>query len=244
MIEIEGFVLSYQEYKERDAIIHLLTPYRIQSVYCRGVQSVTSKNRRLTLPFSKVRLIVEHKENRDLDLLIRGSILHYYYSIQESLIDQSICFVLNDALMRTSIKPFYYSAIQKLYESMSKESALKYTWASLVLAEILQQDGFAPEIHFCVSCGRKNHIETISLDQGGFLCTSCNHHQLPAIKKKDLLKFRALFLVKESQFPQFAEEFHYDLDDFLFLGRWYEQYSGIELASLKFLRSIRTLEKA
>lgn len=244
MIEIEGFVLSYHEYKERDAIIHLLTPHKIQSVYCRGVQSITSKNRRLTLPFSKVRLIVEHKENRDLDLLIKGSILHYYYPIQESLIDQSLCFVLNDVLIRTFIQPFYYKAIEQLFESMSKGLTSKYGWASLILAEVLKQEGFAPEIQACVVCGRKDHIETISLDHGGFLCSSCNHNQFPIMKKKDLLKFRALFVVKESQFSPLLEEFRYDLDDFLFLGKWYEQYAGIELASLKFLHSIRTLEKA
>ena len=52
--EVEGIVLSVQDYRESDGIIRLLTQDKILSILARGIQKQTSKNRMITQVFSHV----------------------------------------------------------------------------------------------------------------------------------------------------------------------------------------------
>ena len=59
--EVEGIVLSVQDYRESDGIIRLLTQDKILSILARGIQKQTSKNRMITAVFSHVRYTIEQK---------------------------------------------------------------------------------------------------------------------------------------------------------------------------------------
>ena len=89
--EVEGIVLSVQDYRESDGIIRLLTQDKILSILARGIQKQTSKNRMITQVFSHVRYTIEQKEN-GLSLLYYGNVIDSHYKIMEDLMKSSIYF--------------------------------------------------------------------------------------------------------------------------------------------------------
>lgn len=244
MNQFEGLVLQSQEYKENDAIVHVLGADRILSVYARGVQKQTSKNRRIILPFSLVKLIVDHKEQREMDLLIKGELIEYFYKVQDSLLGQSLCFVCNDLLMRTKILPYYQSLMLALYRSIENKSQDMYSYVCFLIASILKEEGLAPEVDCCVIDQQTSRIETFSIEEGGFLCSECNGNRYPKWKKSELIKIRSLFKAQPKDMDYLFSKHQYDLEDVLLLLRWYERHTQIELSSVRFLKSIHTVERA
>ena len=242
MSDVAGLVVALQDYKDKDGIVFVLTPESIQSVYARGIQNPASKNRRLCNPFSEVSLIVADRKMSTMDFLIKGSVLAYYHTIQDDLVAQSVCFVLRDCLFRVAIVPMYSSLLKEVWQAYNRKESSALTYACLLMAQILKNEGIAPHVDACVGCGSKRQIETLSKPDGGFLCVRCNQGRYPKWEKTELEKIRALFIVKETLVEPFAQSARYDLDDFLFLAKWFELFSHTELASVRFLASIRTLE--
>lgn len=242
MTDLSGLVLSVQDYKERDGIVFVLTQTKIQSVYARGIQSAASKNRRLCNPFTKVDLIVgERRSGSSMALLIKGSVKAQFHKIQDSLVAQSACFVLRDILFRSVIHPEYEDLLFKVWQAFDHSEKSRWTYACLLLACILKNEGIAPDVSECVRCHARKGIETVSVADGGFLCVNCNVRQFPKWKKEDLEKLRSLFVIQPDRMDIYAQNKAYDLDDFLFLAKWYERYAAAELASIRFLNSVRSL---
>lgn len=241
MIEVEGIVLSCLEYKEKDGLIYFASPNGLQTIYARGIQSTTSKNKRLCNPFSKVKLTLDHKEGRQMDILIRGDLLAYYYEIQEDLLAQSICFVLRDCLSRVKMDGTCYSYLLSCWQAFQSKNKDAYAYACLCLAHALKLEGIEPFVQGCIRCHSKKQLETVSMKDGGFLCKECNH-QYPAWQVEELKKFRGLFIVKPEVVEAFCSIYTYSLSDFLYLAKWYEHYEHLELASIQFLRSIEKLD--
>ena len=240
MIEKEGVILSTLEFKEKDMLIYFASENEVQTVYARGVRSAVSKNRRLCNPFSKVRLTLEHKEGREMDLLIRGDVIEYYYGIQEDLIAQSVCFVLRDCISRVRIHSDMYHYLLMCWKAFQEKDKNVYAFACLCMAEILKAEGIEPFVQGCIRCHSKKKIETVSLREGGFLCSDCNHGK-SAWSKEDLKKFRGLFIVKRDVVEAFCLVYEFTLSDFIYLAKWFEKYEHLDLASLHFLRSIQSL---
>lgn len=240
MIEKEGVILSTLDFKERDLLVYFATEQEVQTIYARGVRSAASKNRRLCNPFSRVRLTLDHKEGREMDILIRGDLLEYYYEIQEDLVGQSVGFVLRDCISRVRMNPRIYLYLLSCWQSYQKKENRAYTFACLCMAEILKSEGIEPYVQGCVRCHSKKKIETVSLSDGGFLCSDCNHGK-QSWSRDDLKKFRGLFIVDSELIEAFCTVYSYSLSDFIYLAKWFERYEHVDLASLQFLRSIRTL---
>ena len=240
MIEVEGIVLSCLEYREKDALVYFASTHGLQTIYARGIQSSTSKNKRLCNPFSKVKLTLDHKEGRQMDVLIRGELLAYYYEIQEDLVAQSVCFVLRDCLSRVQMDATLYQYLLSCWMAFQSKSDEAYVYACLCLAYALKIEGIAPFVQGCIRCHSKKQLETVSLKDGGFLCKACNHQYL-AWPLQELKKFRGLFIVQPEVVEAFCSIYTYSLLDFLFLAKWYEHYEHLELASIQFLRSISKL---
>ena len=240
MIEKEGIIVSVVDYKEKDGLVYFATPQGIQTLYARGIQTSTSKNKRLCNPFSRVRLTLEHKEGRQMDILIRGELLDYFYEIQEDLVAQSICFVLRDCLTRLKSDEICYQYWLACWQSFQGKSDEAIAYACLTLAHALQLEGIEPYVDGCIRCHSKSKIETVSMKDGGFLCSDCNHVQVPW-SKEDLKKFRGLFIVKPEVIEAFCTVYSFTISDFIYLARWFEHYEHVQLASIEFLQSIQRL---
>jgi DNA repair protein RecO len=236
---IEGIVLSSQEYNERDLIVHLLNSKEIYSIYCKGVRSMKSKNRRLTAPFSSVELQVTTSKNSQLKSLVSGRLLAAPLDLGSDLELSALCFALRDCIERSTFYPYYYPILQKFTAAaLAKNHREMYLWAASLLAWILQAEGIAPFVHGCVKCGSKKGIEAFSIQAGGFLCKDCNQSLYPKKSREELKSWRILFAAKPEQFEGVLDQVKLDEEDVLYLLAWYETYTHTELASLSFYRQV------
>lgn len=57
------------------------------------------------------------------------------------------------------------------------------------LLKLLSLDGVQPQLDACVSCGDREHIEVISVDQGGVLCRDCRQGRPISAEALELLRW-------------------------------------------------------
>ena len=60
-IELEALILQTQPYKEKDAIVTILTKDKKMNILARGILSKQSKNRSLMQPFSLVSITIQER---------------------------------------------------------------------------------------------------------------------------------------------------------------------------------------
>lgn len=233
MNRIQGLILSVTEHKENDAIVKVLTESGVYSVYARGILKMRSKNRRLCQPFSFVELVIS--DSKKMPLLISGSVIQYYHKIQSNLLASSVCFVLSDSLRYTNKS---FDTFLHVWHSANENSHELYFWACLLMAQTLEAEGIVPYFASCIHCS-STKVETISIEEGGFLCPSCNHGRYPVWDKEQMLRLRYIFICKEADYTKLLSR--YTLSDFMFLCRWYEYHGNVRLSSIDLLKSVQAL---
>lgn len=238
--EVEGIVLSVQEYRENDGIVRLFTQEKILSILARGIQKQTSKNRMITQVFSHVRCTIEQREN-GLSLLYYGNVIDSNYKVMEDLTKSSVCFVLAEVIMHFYGNPTIYMLFDICLKEFQKKDSKAYNYACLLIAQIIKKEGIAPFVDGCILCKRKDHLETLSIEDGGFLCTTCNHDRILPRSKQEMIQIRSLFKADEKVFVQLNEMFEFNLDDLIFWVEWLEKCIHFNVSSLKFLKSVQTL---
>lgn len=72
-IELEALILQTQPYKEKDAIVTILTKDKKMNILARGILSKQSKNRSLMQPFSLVSITIQDRA-RGFSLLLYGNV--------------------------------------------------------------------------------------------------------------------------------------------------------------------------
>lgn len=236
-IDVEGIVLSVQDYKESDGIIKLLTKDGIISVLAKGIQKQASKNRAITQVFSKVKYTIDERKN-GISLLYYGQTIKYYYRILEDLTTSSICFVLSECINKSRCDENVYYYFDKCLESFQLGLIDAYSYGCLVLKELISLEGVDPFVDGCIICQRKDHLETLSLDDGGFICTRCNHDRTLPRSKNEMIQIRSLFKVKIQDIDLFTSMYEFSLDDFIYWAEWLEKYTHIKIMSLDFLKAI------
>lgn len=230
----EMLVMRVDEYKEKDGLVYGLTREGKTSFYARGIQSLASKNRRLTQPYSLVDVQIERKGSR-IPMLLYGNTKQYFYKIQEDLTKQCVCMVVNDCIQKSNVNEKVYEYLLNVWSSFQKESKEVYGWACLLLKELLELNGISPYTDGCVHCGRKDTLETISMKDGGFVCHECNQNSKKS--KSEMVQIFSLFHVGEQE-RKLLDLFEYTLDDFLYWATWFEYHNQLNLSSLQLLKQI------
>lgn len=232
-----GIVLQVQDYKENDGLITLLCEESKITFLAKGIMKSTSKNRCLCQPFSLVHVTL-HDSHR-LPILMHGKVTQYFYKIQEDLCAQSVFFVLRDCLLKVRSSIALYQAFLQTLQAFQNEDSDAYTRACLCLKLILEQEGIAPYTQGCVLCKKTSDLETISLQDGGFLCRHCNHFSHRSFAKEDLVGIYSLFKIRQDQFDEFTNLYQLTIDDFIYWANWFAYYEQISLSSITFLESVR-----
>ena len=236
--EFEGCILSVQEYKENDNLVRMCTKDQIISFIAKGTLKQNSKNRMLIQPYSYVKLSLTDSK---LKVLTTGSVIQSNHRIHGDLVAQSVCGVLSDCISRSEMNESIFNALLHVYESFHLGLANVYTWACICLKEICKENGISMHVRDCVLCHSKKHIETISIKDGGFLCSSCNFGRIRSYSKDELIQYYSLFNFKENQLDEFVDYYIFTIDHFIFLIKWFCTHEGIHLPSLTFLQSIINL---
>ena len=234
---IQGLILRVDAYKEVDALVKVLTPNEILTLYARGIYKKNSKNLRLVQPFSYCQLMIEQRKG--MPLLLQGTTIKNYYRVQQNLEKSSACFVLHDCIR--VVDSFIFDSLLEVWNLANENQEDFYDWACYLMRYILILMGVRPYVDGCVSC-QSTKVETLSIKEGGFLCPDCNHGQYSTWSVDSLRKYRALFKCEINNLDVLISKYIYTIDDFIFLASWFEYYDQRLLNSLKFFKDIYNLK--
>ncbi len=163
--------------------------YGIISLYGKGLNKIAAKNAAGCQLFSFSEFTFDYNETRSTQILKSATLKNGFANIRQDydlmVIASMICEIAKNL--------GEYDCYQLLYDTLFGLNDLKqpYLILSLFVSVVLKMLGINPEVDECVVCGEKNGIETISIEDGGFLCTQCNRtSHLPKLGRDVLYKFR------------------------------------------------------
>ena len=243
MIEqIDAIILNSKDYKEKDALISVLSEkYGLLHLVAKGIRKINSKNASACLPFTNANLMVDIKEQRDLHTLQSAVIIRSFRLIREDLLKQSMASFFCEMIEKSNFDEGVYSV---LLEALSYLQEAQNPFGVLCLFQSImnRMHGIEPFVDGCVRCGALHNIYALSYRDGGFVCTSCSRQGMDFIQNKERLKkFRLLCKAKWMHY-EILKEVLFDYDDFLHLYAYFEEYAGIGMKSIRFLKTICDME--
>lgn len=237
-----GLVLSMNECRENDGIVHLLSEDEVIGFYARGIQKSTSRNRRLCEPFNEVTLEFDPKYSRDLLYLIHGTLDQSYACAAETLENQSISALCTDLIERHGGFSGAGMLVKRLWQALEQSDLSKAVlYACVILVQILKKEGIVMNVQGCSVCGRQDKIAGFSTENGGFVCvdhTGLSERWHP----QDLLKLRHMVNASRKSLPKLEQE-EWDLSWLFFFMDWYEYQQASLPASSRYLRQLQKNRK-
>lgn len=242
--KVEGFIVNEVNYGESSKVIHVLTKdYGLLGIMCKGVKSLKSRLRALTLRFTYGFFYIYKKEGK-LSTLKDVDVIDPFNHIHSNITLLSYCNYLTDLTQQVykesedkRIYPLFLDCLMKLEQGLDP----------LVLTNILEIKyltflGVGLQIDACASCGSTNNIITIDSDAGGYLCQNCvQKEQIVSIKTVKMLRMYYYVEIKSISKLGISDNVKNEINDFL--NRYYERYTGIYLKSKEFLEKIKNLDE-
>lgn len=199
-IEIEGIVLRQVVYKEKDAMMTILTPNGIASFFARGILSLTSKNAASCLVYAHSRFILSSSGER-LSLR-KGQLINSFYKNYESVLKMSALGLMSEVIFKISNDDDgrLYSPFLKILNLLSNDFDV-ITLITIYLAKAILFSGYSLTYDKCYLCRSKRSIVAVDYLNGGFVCKKCAVNLTPrsAIYLKT---FRYVFMVEEDNYAK------------------------------------------
>lgn len=248
--EFSGIVIDNKEYREHDAILHVLCEDgNILHIAARGIQKVKSKNAPACQLFTYTRMQLNYRETATMQSLKTAEIIKSYRLIREDLTKQSIASYFCECIDKSGFDVDVYSLLKKslnILESTSHPLRI----LCLFQAIMNRMHGIEPFVEGCVRCGNQHNIYAISIQDGGFVCKNCYHleqdiHRTKSQKKTiaQLKCFRLLCKADLSHYEILQTYPDFSYEDFEQLYAFFEDYAGIAVKSIHFLRCLMNMEK-
>lgn len=241
---LEGIVLSIRDYREADSILSVYCEHvGVQSFVARGLRKVNSKNAGSTQIYTYARFQVDFHDQKTMHMMRTADIVESFRRIREDLTKQSIAAILCECMGKVVFddpsEGFELLKESLMYLQMTSQP---YALASLFLSMMNRREGIEPYVEGCVHCGSASGIDSISIAQGGFLCEHCKKDKQTFIYNKDALKCFRLVCKAEIKHFNILETYQdWNYEHFMMVYRFFEEYSGISLRSIRFLACLQNL---
>lgn len=242
--EIEGIVLSVRDYREQDAILKVLCIEEgVQSFVARGLKKLSSKNVASTQIFTHARFYVDFHEQKTMHSLRTADIIDSHRLLRENLLSQACASIMCECMEKIE-----WDDAEELFHILKvclghlQTSKQPYAIVALFMSLMNRMQGIEPYVDGCVICQREKGIAGISLSQGGFLCT---HHMQEqdavAYTLPDLKCFRLLCKAELAHVSILEQYQDWTYEHFMMVFRFFEEYSGIPMKSIRFLKCLQEL---
>lgn len=242
--EVEGIVIYYQEYKENDVILHVVTKddEKIQCI-AKGVQKITSKNASACQLFTYTRLQLFQRGSNSIQTLKSAEIIYGYRHIREDLIKQTIATYMCECIDKSEFVQNMFYLLEKAF-AILEITTHPQRILCLFQAVINRMHGIEPFVDGCVRCRRQNHICAISILDGGFVCQSCFRNVSDFKYSKNRLQhFRLLCKAGIENYEILKRIDDFTFEDFFELFDFFQEYAGVSIKSIRFLKSVIQMEK-
>lgn len=241
--QTEVLVLSQQDYRENDSLLKVITKDKgLLTFVAKGLNKINSKNRMGALPYGKSLFFYDEKEGKDLQSLQQAQSIVNRYKIHEDL-EKSTCasflVEISDAILKHEqdfdILAETYDFIDELLNLI--ETTNQYSHIIVItLIHFLDLFGLRPYVDACVSCG-STQINSISIEEGGFICHNCQHElQSPIYDVQSLKSFRLMGHIKPEHIDAYLKMEAPSLKMIQLLVQFFEYHASQHLNSWEFIQ--------
>lgn len=247
--ETEVIILSSQDYRESDSLLRVLSKDKgLCTFVAKGLNKINSKNRMGALPYGKSIFLYDEKEGKDIQSLQSAQSLINRYKIHEDLEKSSLAsFVVEiaDSLLKHEqdfeILEDTYHFIDNMFERI--ETSKQYAHLLVItLIHFLDLFGLRPYVDACVSCG-SSKINSISIEEGGFICHNCQHEFHSPIYDVDSLKqFRLMGRMSDEHIDTYLKFDAPSLRMIQVLIQFFEYHSSQHLNTWEFIQKYTIIE--
>ena len=243
IIKTEGIVISETNYSESSKIIKIFTKdYGIISAISKGCRNVKSKIRGISNQFSYANYDISYKET-GLSTIIDGSTINTLRNIITDIDNITyLTYILDlteQVYKHSSSKEIYPLLVSLINKLNDKYDPLVLTYIYEI--KLLNYLGIKPNVDSCTICGNTKNILTISISDGGYICSSC--YKNGKIYSSNVIKLIRMFTyidIDSISKISIKEETKQELETFI--TEYYDSLSGIYLKSKDFIKNLRKLD--
>lgn len=241
--EVCGILVDVKEYREHDALLKVLCEDgSLMSLSARGVRKVTSKNAPAVQLFTLARLQLNYQQTSAMHSLRRAEIVNSYRKIREDLTKQSIAAYFCECIHRSAFEENVYELLKQSLDILQNaEHPLQIL--CLFQALMNRMHGIEPFVDGCVRCQNTQYIQAVSRRDGGFVCKNCLRPEDHVISRSDLKTFRLLCKAELQHYELIERLEPFTSENFEELYGFFEDYGGVALKSVRFLRTLFAMEK-
>ena len=238
-----GIVLSWKSYKENDALVTIyFKEYGKLTLIAKGVKKLKSKNAAAlqTLTCSEITFI----PRTGLSLLLKATSIDYYRHIKEDIVLEAYATYMMEFILKNEEDNQPDATIFHTFKASLDALNNGYLPQLVYLlynAFILRICGSPLQVDGCMRCGSQNHIVGISLQDGGFVCSSCLSLHDQRLNKKMLMAFRHInkYTIYDIDRIHIGEELCDELMSIM--DHYIDEFTGLLLKSRKFIKQLKKL---
>lgn len=207
---LDVVILKVTDYKEHDALVSTVSAdYGVMTFIAKGLLKPESKNASACQPFSEASLTYDQQEGKGLQVLHSASLIASHRSLREDLSKQSamaviaeLCtHILDDNYDRQLSLDVYRTLLMCIESLETSDKVLQVL--SFFMVRTLEWLGIEPQVDECTVCG-DTKINSISMDEGGFVCQDCQKElQTPIFTSEFLYAFRVVNKVNLTNFKRY-----------------------------------------
>jgi len=238
--KIKGIVLKSIDAKENDVILTVyLENIGKVGLYARGIKKMSSKNAYACQLFDKSEFMFDNGTPSGLKLLKSAALIESYPNIKKDFERLALASIALEIINQIEENDMYDTLV-KVLELIEKDDE-PYTALDIFIVEVLRKIGIEPVVDGCAICGGLDKIETISIDDGGFICSNCNEMHLKSMDVEMLKNFR---IVNKANYQVYDKIKGLKINNFALtklLLDFFMSHSGVSLRSIKALENINEL---
>jgi DNA repair protein RecO (recombination protein O) len=244
--KVEGIVIKSRDYGESNKILTVFTREKGKiGVMARGAKKPSNRFAALALPMTYGYFLIQ--KSRGLHTLYQGETISSMRSIREDIVLTAyvayILELLDRSVEEKKPNPFLfellYQTIHYINEGYDPEIL-----TNIFEVKMLEVLGLYPHVHSCVSCGKKEGSFVFSLRENGILCSTCapkdSYHL--SVSPVAVKLFRLFYYLDLSRLGTISVKKETKQQLRSLIDAYYEEYSGIQLKSKKFLQQLSKLE--
>lgn len=233
MNEIEGIIVKELDYRDTSKIITVLTRNGLISMIAKGCKSPKSTLRSCTDKLTYGKFYIKYKENK-LSILNNFDNYSCFKNIRSDFIKLGFSIYLLDISYQVGRDSFNNLMYDNLIDCLKKIDA---DINPLLITNILELRylnylGVSPILDTCASCNSSNNIIGLSVNKGGFVCSSCfNNDMVIESKTVKLIRLYNLIDIKKIDNVSVNKSIINEINRFI--DEYYDKYTGLYLNGKK-----------
>lgn len=242
MIEVEGIILTSQDYGDTSKIINVITKeYGIIGIIAKGCKNIKSSLRSVTDRLTYGNFNIFYKKDK-LSVLSSVDVIDNFKNIKKDISKISYATYLleltGQVIKHSSKLDVYDLLINGLIKINEGYDPLVIM--NIIELKYLDYLGVMPIIDSCSKCGSIYAIKTLSSDAGGYICSKCYKDE-KMVSDKTIKLIRMYYYVDISKITKLevSKEAKNEINNFL--NEYYDRYTGLYLKSKNFINNLNKL---